>query len=688
MRVAVDIFLRNPTRFESLRDFLLFFAIAVLLAPMLSALEGAWSRYLLGRFAGVAAMVSGDALASLILTPTILYWAIGAWRDIRDTSTRVRFEALVAWSGLLVTSWQAFTSSSTAYPSPVLLYCPVPFLLWIAMRFGLRGTSLALTTIALFTIQASSRGAGPFMDDVLHIQSFLVVVSVPSLLLAVLTAEGRRAQSALKELNDRNRAMLKAIPDLMFLLTKQGDYLDYHAQNPSLLFTTPAKFMNHNIREVLPTPLAHEFLRTFEAVSSTGEMRIVEYVLPIRDGKRCFEARVVPSGSQNVLCVIRDLTTYKEAERALRRTEERYREVVESQTDLVCRYLRDSTLTFVNEACCRFLGRQREELIGRKFLDLIPQASREIVMHDIRLLSHGVPMLEREYEVVLPNRSSVWQHWVTYATPLDDGEAVEFQAIGRDVTDRKRAEEAHQNLAHASRLAVAGELTALIAHEISQPLGAILSNADAAEILLDNGDLPVGDLREILGEIRKDDLRATEAIRRIRKLLRKRPIDMQPVNVNDVSADVLKLVAGDAIRRRILLHKELEPGLPMIRGDRVHLQHVLLNLVLNGMDAVNDNANDERRLTIRTSRIEPDKVEISVTDTGHGIPSDKLPRIFDSFFTTKKEGMGLGLSIARSIVEAHQGRIWAENNPDRGAVFRFDLPVMKTVPEQAVVERP
>jgi len=231
---------------------------------------------------------------------------------------------------------------------------------------------------------------------------------------------------------------------------------------------------------------------------------------------------------------------------------------------------------------------------------------------------------------------------------------------------RQRAE-----LAHASRLSVVGELTASIAHEINQPLGAILSYAEAAEMLLE--DAPgLENVRHILAEVRHEDLRASDVISHVRSLAHKGTPEVLPVDVNDVARDVLHLARHDAIRRGIELEAHISENLPIVQGDRIQLQQVVLNLVLNGMEAMSDTA-VARSITIATAG-NHGGVQIAVADTGPGIDPTALPRLFDSFFTTKKEGMGLGLSIARTIVEAHDGRIWAENNEGGGATFRIELP--------------
>jgi two-component system sensor kinase FixL len=248
----------------------------------------------------------------------------------------------------------------------------------------------------------------------------------------------------------------------------------------------------------------------------------------------------------------------------------------------------------------------------------------------------------------------------------------------RDITDRIVVEEANRDLVHASRVAMLGELTASIAHEINQPLGAILSNADAAELLLESESPPLDEVRKILADIRSDDERASEIIRHIRFLTRKRAAQMGSLDINEIAAEVVRLMEAEAHRRNVSLHTEFAAAPIMIFGHRVRLQQVLMNLILNGMEAMASAPEAERRLLVRTAINGERRVEISVTDSGRGIPPELLPQLFDSFFTTKQDGMGLGLAIARSIIDAHRGRISAENNSDGGATFRFELPIGAT----------
>ena len=240
------------------------------------------------------------------------------------------------------------------------------------------------------------------------------------------------------------------------------------------------------------------------------------------------------------------------------------------------------------------------------------------------------------------------------------GEA-EMQRLRRDLT-------------HAGRVTAIGELTASLAHELRQPLTAILSNAETAQELLSSGEGHRDELGEIMADIVEDDKRAGEVIRRLRSLLDKGELERQPLDLNEVTREVIRLVHSDAIIRNMALDLELEPRLPPVLADRVQVQQVLLNLIMNGLEAMRDVGPADRRLAISTAA-GAGTVRVSVRDRGPGIPLHHLSRILEPFYTTKPSGMGMGLSIARSIVDAHRGRLWAENNPEAGATFSFALPV-------------
>jgi C4-dicarboxylate-specific signal transduction histidine kinase len=245
---------------------------------------------------------------------------------------------------------------------------------------------------------------------------------------------------------------------------------------------------------------------------------------------------------------------------------------------------------------------------------------------------------------------------------------------------RRRAELESQRrfreVIHLNRTATAGALSASIAHELNQPLGAILSNTEAAEVLLAADPPDLGQLKEILADIRHADQRAADIIQNLRNLLRRKTkAERQDFDLNDAITASLRILAPEAQKRGIALSaKGVERPL-VVRADRVHLQQVILNLAMNGMDAMNSSAPDARRITIETALNGGSEVEVSVIDSGTGIPGENFEHVFDTFYTTKQDGTGLGLSIARTIVEIYGGKISGANRPDGGAIFRFTLPL-------------
>ena len=269
-----------------------------------------------------------------------------------------------------------------------------------------------------------------------------------------------------------------------------------------------------------------------------------------------------------------------------------------------------------------------------------------------------------------------WQIGLTLA--IVAGQAMLIVALFSQRRRRRLAEQAElaqrAELGRASRLAVAGELTGAIAHEINQPLGAILANADAGDLMLDSGTDRREELRAILADIRRDDLRASDVIRRLRDLLGKHIVERKELDLNNVVSDLESIMRAEAQRRGVVLEIRRAPETLAIMGDPVQIQQVLLNLVLNAMDAVADESEARRTVVVSVAKGETGAV-LAVRDRGHGIPPEQRTKLFESFFSTKRSGMGLGLSITRTIVEAHGGRIWVESGPGEGAVFQAEWPL-------------
>jgi len=229
-------------------------------------------------------------------------------------------------------------------------------------------------------------------------------------------------------------------------------------------------------------------------------------------------------------------------------------------------------------------------------------------------------------------------------------------------------------LAHANRYSMAGELAATISHELNQPLGAILTNSETLDAILQSPAPDLSELREIVADIRRDDQRAADVIRHLRSLLKKSPLELNDIDLNDPVRETVQFFSALAVARSVDLNSSAAPVPLAVRGNRVQLQQIILNLIVNALDAMSAMPNEQRKLTVVSARV--DKfAEVSVSDTGPGIPPDKLKEIFDPFFSTKENGMGMGLSIARTIVEAHGGQLTAENRAGGGAMFRMRLPL-------------
>ncbi|WP_161965917.1 sensor histidine kinase [Steroidobacter cummioxidans] len=240
---------------------------------------------------------------------------------------------------------------------------------------------------------------------------------------------------------------------------------------------------------------------------------------------------------------------------------------------------------------------------------------------------------------------------------------------------RAKARQNYTDMTHVARLALASEITASVAHKVTQPLSSILADIETAQLLLDRKEPDLAAVRDLLADVRKEDLRANRFVESMRLPLRKHELRFERVDVNELTAEVLSMVLPDALRRKVAIQSNLEPGLPRIPADRLQLQQALLNLIDNALDSMDDTPTRTRRLMVCTESQDDDNVRISVLDSGEGIDPHHSGRLFDSFFTTKSDRLGLGLSMARAIVHMHGGAISAENRPSGGAAFSFTVPV-------------
>jgi C4-dicarboxylate-specific signal transduction histidine kinase len=293
--------------------------------------------------------------------------------------------------------------------------------------------------------------------------------------------------------------------------------------------------------------------------------------------------------------------------------------------------------------------------------------------------SHGI--FESEHRLVLPYGKTLWV--IVRGRCLEDehGNLLELIGMTIDVSAQKRSELQLQiqreEMAHLNRVALMGEMTASVAHELNQPLTAITNNAAAARRFLERGNIDPVLLRELLQDMVADSQRAGEIVRGIRSLVRKDKSVRSLLNLNAVIADTLRLVSSDVLLRESVVTTEMDHNLPQVEAVPVQIQQVLLNLIMNALDAVEALPPAERRIIISTRSLKGESAEVSVRDFGFGLPKDHPEKVFDHFFSTKQTGMGMGLTVVRSIVETHGGTISAENAPDRGARFFFRLPAAR-----------
>ena len=302
------------------------------------------------------------------------------------------------------------------------------------------------------------------------------------------------------------------------------------------------------------------------------------------------------------------------------------------------------------------------------------RAARDAVIH--QALETGTAY-GQEYRLLLPDGTQRWIESRGRSLEHGRGRAKRMLGVLIDVTAKKQAElhaqRQREEMAHMGRVSMMGQLASALAHELNQPLAAILRNAEAAELFLGKAAPNLEEVRNIVADIRQDDQRACDVIARLRALLKRRDVESAPLLVHDILRDAVALARADAAARQVHLEIEAPVHLPLIRADRVHFQQVLLNLLLNAMDAMNDPKGGTKKVILSAGREGEGHVVIRVRDTGPGIAPDRLAQIFEPFFTTKAQGMGMGLAISRTIIEAHGGRIWAQNNPEGGASFQFTV---------------
>lgn len=380
----------------------------------------------------------------------------------------------------------------------------------------------------------------------------------------------------------------------------------------------------------------------------------------------------------------KEIADRKRAEEALRTSEEKYRSLTDNLSVGVFRSTPGPKGDYieVNSAFRRMLGiTKKSESYSLSAYELYQNpVDRAKFSH--KMLQDGAVKNE---EVIFKRRDgSIFCGSVTAVVVKDEeGKAIHYDGIIEDVTElmqaKEEAQKRREEIAHMGRVATMGELSASLAHELNQPLAAIMSNAQAALRFLSTDKADLDEIREILGDIVADDRRAGKVITHLRSLFRKGDCKRESVDINELINDVISLIKTETKMRNVSVDTVLDSNLAPIMGDKIQLHQVLINLIMNGSEAMTDLDNAPGTITISTTTADENMVRVSVRDTGTGLTEESLAKMTEPFFTTKTEGMGMGLSINKTIIDAHMGRLWAENNSDQGATFHFTLPIKEVV---------
>ncbi len=366
-------------------------------------------------------------------------------------------------------------------------------------------------------------------------------------------------------------------------------------------------------------------------------------------------------------------------EDALKASEEKYRLLVEHQTDMVVQLDAAGQVIFANPAYRESFANERDAPARHAFIDGVHLDDRAATLGALDTLRHP-PYTARCEHRARTRHGWLWLAWSLTAVRQAAGRSAEIIGVGRDVTERRRAEERTrqnlQELAHAARLSAMGEMASALAHEVNQPLTSILSFSQACQRHFAIEEHVNDEVRHALARIAANAQRASDIIRHLRGFVRKTPLTRATADINRLSAAVIDLLEPELRQQRIALRQKLETPLPPVTVDPTQIQQVIFNLIRNSMEALNDDATAERVILITTGRHAAGQLALAVHDTGPGLSPHTAERIFDPFFSTKQDGLGIGLAICRSIIESHGGQLDAVPQSS-GALFRFTLPVME-----------
>jgi PAS domain S-box-containing protein len=580
------------------------------------------------------------------------YWVSGALKAITAIAS-------VSTAILLV----RFTPQALALPSPQ------------ALRNEIAERKRAQEELQSATRQLEKRVSERTADLTNAIQTLLAGMD-----------ELRRTEEELRRSEERFRLLVETVQDYaIYTLDPTGVVTSWNVGAQRVKGYEAEEIIGHHFsRFYLPDDLACGKPQT-ELKKAAEEGRYAEEDWRLRrDGSRFWASIVLtalrdPQGNLvGYSKITRDLTERKLAEDELRKLAS----LVENSSDFIGLASVEGEILFVNAAGRTLVGLEGDEQAKKTtILDYVAQEDREKVLHKVlpTVTREGHWEGEMRFRHFKTEQSICMHQHIFFAKEPGTGRRLALATISRDITDRKLAEEAlrtaQADLAHVTRVTTMGELTASIAHEINQPLSAIVNNANACRRLLTLPSPDIEEIQQTVTDIADLGTRAGEVISRIRTFMKKATPTKTQLDLNQVIVEVLTLIPAEMAIHKISVVTDLRPGLSPILGDRIQLQQVMLNLIMNGIEAMASVTDRPRILMIRSQAEESGHVLVTVQDSGAGLDAKAKSHIFDTFFTTKPAGMGMGLAISRSIVEAHGGRLWPVPDAREGAVFNFTLPV-------------
>jgi PAS domain S-box-containing protein len=503
----------------------------------------------------------------------------------------------------------------------------------------------------------------------------------------------KRAEDALQASENNFRQIVDSIPGLVCTMDAAGEIQQLNRPLLEYFGKASEELKNWKMTDAVHPDDLPEVIKAYTHSITTGTPYDIEHRCRRADGVyRWFQVRALPvHDTDNKICgwyvLLTDIEDRKRAEDALRASETNLRETLDNIPALVCTISSDGQVLHPNRPFLEFFGKTLEEMKAWRTSDVVhPDHLPRVIAEFTHSMISGTRM---DSEVLYRRADGVYRWTQVQIVPVRDteGRITVWYGLITDIDDRKRAQEelgnAQAELARMTRVMSIGQLTASIAHEVSQPLSGIITNASTCLRMLKSDPPSIDGARETALRTIRDGKRASEVITRLRTLFSKKEIEVEPLDLNEAVREVIALLSGELERNNVVLKHEFNHHLPAVKGDRVQLQQVILNLIRNASDAMNTVNDRPRQLIIRTET-EDNHVTVSVQDSGVGFSAEFSERLFESFFTTKQEGMGIGLSVSRSIVEAHRGRLWAAQNFGPGATFAFSIPQdVSNLPDQA-----